>query len=160
MDRNERLERLAVLTAMGKAINAELEDLKFFAKEELLELEDAYGVDRMALKLGGEKVGEVSIVRAKPQVAINPDSYQEAMDALELKGLITITPSKGWQNSYGILPSGDVIDKDSGELVPWAYATEPFVKGTMVKVKQEEGAKKLATMQPITVAGLLGGADE
>ena len=48
MDRNERLERLAVLTAMGKAINAELEDLKFFAKEELLELEDAYGVDRMA----------------------------------------------------------------------------------------------------------------
>lgn len=157
MDRNEKL---AVLTAMEKTIKAELEDLKFSAKEELLELEDAYGVDRMALKLGGEKVGEVSIVRAKAQVVIRSECYQEAIDALERKGLITITPSKGWQNSYGILPSGDVIDKDSGELVPWAYATEPIVKGTMVKVKQEEVAKKLATMQPITVAGLLGGADE
>ena len=43
--------------------------------------------------------------------------------------------------------------------MPWAYASEPFVKGTMVKVKQEEVAKTLATMQPITVAGLLGGAE-
>ena len=156
MDRNEKL---AVLTAMDKAIKAELEDLKFSAKEELLELEEVYGVDRMALKLGGAKVGEVSIIRAKPQVVIRSDSYQEAMDALELKGLITITPSKGWQNNFDILPSGDVIDKDTGEIVTWAYASEPFVKGTMVKVKQEEVAKTLATMQPITVAGLLGGAE-
>ena len=37
MDRNEKL---AVLTAMDKAIKAELEDLKFSAKEELLELEE------------------------------------------------------------------------------------------------------------------------
>ena len=156
MDRNEKL---AVLTAMDKAIKAELEDLKFSAKEELLELEEVYGVDRMALKLGGAKVGEVSIIRAKPQVVIRSDSYQEAMDALERKGLITITPSKGWQNNFDILPSGDVIDKDTGEIAPWAYASEPCVKGTMVKVKQEEVAKTLATMQPITVAGLLGGAE-
>ena len=154
-------EELAVLTAMQKVIKNRLDDLKADAKDNLIRLEEETGADRIALKIGGSKVGEVSIMRAHPSIEINAGAYDEALDFLGPIGLLETAPAKSWRDAFDIVagPDGpEVCYRDTGEVVTWAYVQPGYVKGTTVRVKDAEVKKALPLLgRPDMLAGLIGG---
>ena len=154
------IERLAVLTAMEKAVKQQLDPLKSDLKDRLLGMEAECGADRMALKLGGDKVGSAYITRSKPQVMIAAGCEGEAVAELSAMGLTSEEPVRGWQSRFGALPSGDVVRTDTGEVVGWAVAVPSLAKGATVKVDLGAVKSKLAAMPPMDVAGLIGGGAE
>ena len=154
-------EELAVLTAMQKVIKNRLDDLKADAKDNLIRLEEETGADRIALKIGGSKVGEVSITRAHPSIEIDMGAYEDALDFLGPIGLLETAPAKNWRDAFDIV-AGDcgpeVCYRDTGEIVDWAYVQPGYVKGTTVRVKDAEVKKALPRLgRPDMLAGLIGG---
>lgn len=154
-------EELAVITVMMKALKQRQEELKANKKDQLIALEAETGADRIALKIGGSKVGEVSIMRAHPSIEINAGAYDEALDFLGPIGLLETTPAKSWRDAFDIVagPDGqEVCYRDTGEIVTWAYVQPGYVKGTTVRVKDAEVKKALPLLsRPDMLAGLIGG---
>lgn len=63
-------EQLAVLTAMEKAVKERIKEVRTEANAEMRSAYESMGVEKMALKVGGKKVGEFTMVGAGEKIAI------------------------------------------------------------------------------------------
>lgn len=106
-------ERLALLTAISKNIDAELKQLKSAAKAELNEIMYDTGADRKPIKIGDEKVGEIALTYHKPcPVIIDHDA---SIDYLRDLGLTKEVPISGWESCFSRCGE-KVVHTDSGEI--------------------------------------------
>lgn len=112
-------ERLAVLNAMSKQLDPMLKDAKNEARQELMEGYDRDGCDRRAIKVNGEKVGEVGMSYTTPKPCIVPGREAEAVEFLRPLGLTEEAPKKGWEKRFA--QAGEfVIHSETGEFCDWA----------------------------------------
>lgn len=108
-------ERLALLCAMDKKITPALKDAKAEARQAILEDCARTGNDRHAIRVGGEKVGEVGVSYNKPAPFIYVERMAEALEYLRELGLTEEMPKKGWESHFA--KAGDrVICTDTGEF--------------------------------------------
>lgn len=178
-------EELAVLTAMQKVVKARLDEVRSHANAELRASWDDDGVAKKALRLGGVKVGDFTVVLdseewevsdrrefedfalaygfARPACRIKPDWMARAveiMDLLEPEGIdrfVEIDPK--WQR-YITNTGGQPTFLDSGLEVPglnW--------RGQRVKCTQVRGCEPDKVVPIVRGLGgvervLLGDADE
>ena len=173
-------EKLAVLTAMEKAVKDAIREVRSDANADLLEAYEQMGVEKLALKLNGEKVGDFIVTfNTDTFVITDEDAFLEfAVDygmatvkqtvparnmSLAITALARIIPPSDL-DSYletqlvldkdwekGLTNSAGVVTYlDSGMPVPGVAVKPRSVKGTMVR------DCKPAKVLPI-VANLEGG---
>lgn len=70
-------EKLAVLTAMKKAVDVALKDARAEADDMLADAYEDMGVEKMALKLNGDKVGELLVTFTKDGFEITDEGREE-----------------------------------------------------------------------------------
>lgn len=153
--------RLAGLKAIEDAIRPELEAANGEARAELLELQEKSGVDRRAIRVNGEKVGEVGISYAKPRPAIAPGHEEEALDLLESMGLTERKPIKGWEQAFAHV-DGHMVATETGETtgaIEWqgGYAKAASVRGCKPEVVIPAMRAALGSVD--VYAALLGGGE-
>lgn len=120
-------ERLALLNAMSKAIEPELNQAKGEARQQLLgQFAEDGKTDRQGIFIDGEKVGEVTIRYQGGKAAIVPGYETEALAYLYKRGLVE--PKKGWEKAFTRVGE-TVVDSSTGEIVTWAE-WEPKTAGT------------------------------
>lgn len=125
-------ERLAVLNAMSKQLDPMLKDAKSEARQELMEGYDRDGVDRRAIKVNGEKVGEVGMSYTTPKACVTPGREAEAVEFLRPLGLVEETPKKGWEKQFA--QAGEfVIHSETGEFCDWAHWEGKMPKTAVVR---------------------------
>lgn len=151
-----RDERLALLEAMSKQIKPQLEELKGEAKLELMGMCEQSGVDRRAIMVCGQKVGEIGITYTAAKPCIDYDHKEEALEYLFANGLAEIVPKKGWENQFA--KSGNVvIDTETGEVCPFLYWDVSVPKSAAVRGCKPKDV--IAAMQgkltSVTLNGLL-----
>lgn len=121
-------EKLAVLEAMMKKLKPLLDEAKGEAKLELMEMCRQMGVDRKAIMVGEQKVGEIGITYSTAKPAIMPGREKEALGYLAEMGLVEYVPKKGWEKAFA--KAGDaVVDTENGEICDFLY-WEPSVAKT------------------------------
>lgn len=121
-------EKLALLEAMMKKLKPLLDEAKGEAKLELMEMCRQMGVDRKAIMVGEQKVGEIGITYSTAKPAIVPGREKEALDYLAEMGLVDYVPKKGWEKAFA--KAGDtVVDSESGEICDFLY-WEPSIAKT------------------------------
>ena len=136
-------EKLALFEAMNKKLKPELETLKGEAKLELMEAYREHGVDRKAILVDGQKVGEIGISYSTAKAVIVPGREKEALEYLAEKGLVEYVPKRGWEKAFS--KAGDaVVDSDSGEICDFLY-WEPSV----AKTAAVRGCKPEAVLEAI-----------
>jgi hypothetical protein len=156
-----RDEKLALLEAMSKKIKPLLEDVKGEAKLELLELCRESGIDRKAIMVDGQKVGEIGISYTTAKPAIVPGKEKEALEYLAEAGLVDWSPKRGWEK--GFAKAGDaVVDTESGAICDF-LCWEPSI----AKTAAVRGCKPDAVLEAIQpklaggdIMGLLEGSDD
>ena len=116
-------EECALVLALDKELGPKVKAVKEQMREELLLLEESSGVERIACKVGGVKVGEVGIRRGKPKVSIMPGMERDAIAMLDSMGLCELRPVKGWEERFQVV-GHDVVDGD-GEVVDCLTFSEP-----------------------------------
>jgi hypothetical protein len=120
MNENEKKDiRLAALKAVKDKVKDAYDDASGDAKDEMLKLNDKYGVTQKALKIAGQKVGTVGVATKQPKIIINPEREAIALDALHDLGLTVETPAKGWEAQFAVV-DGKVMNKRTGEVAEWA----------------------------------------
>ena len=108
-------EKLAVLEAMNKKLKPMLDEAKGDAKLELMDMCRENGIDRRAIMVDGQKVGEVGISYSTAKPVIIPGKEKEALDYLADMGLVEYVPMKGWEKFFS--KAGDaVVDTENGEI--------------------------------------------
>lgn len=112
-------ERLALLVALDKRVKPALGDAKDAARQSLIEDQARDGTDRRAIMVGGVKVGEVGVSYSKPAPHIMADRMDDALMFLSERGLVNVSPSKGWESHFTCV-AGNVVCTDTGETVDWA----------------------------------------
>lgn len=125
-------QRLALGVALEKAVKEVVTDLKSDVRSELLELHEAHGVDRIALSFDGKKVGEVGLSFSKPKPSIKGEMMKEALGFLYDNDLAEIVPKRGWEEHF-TCSGGEIIFKDTGEIVDWALWNEGMAKTAAVR---------------------------
>ena len=71
-------EQLAVITALDKAVAAKKKEVRAEADAEMMAHYEDMGVEKMALRLGGEKVGELGVVMASESYTItDAEAFEE-----------------------------------------------------------------------------------
>nr|DAV56313.1 MAG TPA: hypothetical protein [Caudoviricetes sp.] len=121
-------EKLALLEAMSKKIKPELESLKGEAKLGLMDAFAESGVDRRAILVDGQKVGEIGITYSTAKPYIKPGHEAEALEYLTSLGLTETVPVKGWEKHF--THAGDaVLHAESGEIAD-CLEWEPSVAKT------------------------------
>lgn len=151
-------ERLALLCAMDKRIAPALKEAKAEARAEMLELAEAFGTDRKAIKVGGTKVGEIGLSYGKAHPFVYNGCEEEALKQLEALDLVEVVPAKGWEEHFELV--GDsVVCKDTGEVVKWCGWQPEVVKTATVRgCKPEDVLAALGgRIEAVDVAGLLEG---
>lgn len=128
-------ERLALLAIMEKKIKDKLDEEKDKAKDALMDRCAKDGTDRRAVLVGGEKVGEVGVSYAKGHPYIT--DMPKALDTLRGMGLTVEIPVKNWEDYFAGV-AGDVVSKDTGEIVPWAMWEPSRPKGAAVRIKDPQ----------------------
>lgn len=152
------MEQLAILTALKKAVEDRLKEVRQVAKEEL---EDAYydmGVEKIALKIDGQKVGDFTITynsegyeitdkEALNEFAldyglgyfvseIKPECMDQAIKVLnEYDPFLVRTEIKlydGWDKSVYFV-DGECVFQDSGMVIPGLKYKPKEVKTAMVR---------------------------
>ena len=148
-----RDEKLALADILQKQLNALLKDLKGEAKDELFALNETYGVDRREIKMGGVKVGTVSLTYTKPSFEIKPG---EEFRALKY-GLTKTVLADDWRDSFVLNDNGDIICLETGEIANELFVYNGSVpKTTMVRINQDEAVKALRpALQGVSVTNLL-----
>lgn len=153
-------EECALVLALDKELGPKVKAVKEQMRDELLFLEESSGVERIACKVGGTKVGEVGIRRTKPKVSIMPGMEREAIALLDSMGLCELKPVKGWEDSFEIV-GRDVVSR-SGEVVDCLTFSEPATTAAVrgFKVDDVRDAFQAAGIQIESVQrNLLGGAE-
>lgn len=90
----EKVEKLAVLLALEKAVKNELKDLRAEVDQELYRLNDETGADRLKLPIGTESVGCISVcqregsVEKVPYISNQRDLVDYLMGGNEMQVLI------------------------------------------------------------------------
>lgn len=125
-------ERLALLVAMDKQLSPALREAKAEARDRLLEACAADGTDRRAIRVGGQKVGEVGVSYAKGAPVILGGAEEEAIAYLRQLGLTEERPAAGWEESFA-QAGADVVCTATGEVVPWATWKPSAPKGASVR---------------------------
>lgn len=151
-------EKLAILTAIKKAVDDQLKAVRSEADDELLEAYKENGVEKLALKVGGEKVGNFIIAFnkesyeidnpeafnefallngfAKLTHAIKPEFMQQAVAMVEEQYPEAIEEkfelNKDWDAYFEKL-GDDVIISGKDTIVPGVVWKAPTVKSTQVR---------------------------
>lgn len=151
-------EQLAILTAIKKAVDQRIKDIRAVADEELL---DAYyddGVEKLALKIDNQKVGDFTVTFTKEgytiedQDALNdfaldygmayfysyidPDKMEDAISYLNefepsfIKSGIKLYDD--WDKAINYI-DGECTYMDSGVIIPGLKYKPREVKTTMVR---------------------------
>lgn len=118
MEKLTQDEQLAFIEALSKQIKKPLSDIKGDTK---LDLQDAYrenGVDRRAIQINGEKVGEVSLSYNNPKPVIN--DMEKALPFLEELGLVEIHPITGWEKHFSQVGE-HAVHSESGAIGEGMY---------------------------------------
>ena len=154
-----RDERLAVLVAMEKVLETQVEEAKAEARDDLVaEFARTYSKSR-PLFAGGEQVGKVSvkIADAKPQIAAGREA--EAMEYLRKRKLTEERPAKGWERRVAV-EGGHVLDPVTGEVLGFFVAVPPKVTAAVTGCEPGKVAQALGpALSGQTVAGLLAGRE-
>ncbi len=170
-------ERLAMLTALQKAVKVELDATRAEADASMLESYENDGVVKKALKVGGVKVGDYIVVLtsgdwavtdadaledfaltygfAKTELSIKPECMAAAVKLIEATDPFmlaeTVTLDKDWKG-YVANTGGAATFLDSGEIVPGIEPLPPRVKCTQVRGCKPEDVVPLLRQ--------LGGVDQ
>lgn len=123
-------ERLALLAAIDKRVAPLLRQAKDDARAALMEACERDGTDRRAVRVGGEKVGEVGVSYAPAHPAII--DMGAALESLRPMGLVVEAPAKGWEEHF-TTAGGAVVAKESGEIADWAVWEPKRPKGAAVR---------------------------
>ena len=121
-------EKLALYEAMHKKLKPRLEEAKGNAKLELMEMCRESGVDRRAIMIDGQKVGEIGVSYSTAKPVIYPGMEKVALDYLWENGMAEITPKKGWEKNF-VRAGNAVVNEESGEICNFLY-WEPSVAKT------------------------------
>ncbi len=150
-------EKLALADILQEQLNALLKDLKGEAKDELFALNETYGVDRREIKVGGSKVGTVSLTYTKPSFEIKPGAEFRATKYLDSCGLTKTVPADDWRESFTLADNGDIICLETGEIANELFEYKGSVpKTTMVRINQNDAIKALRpALQGVSVTNLL-----
>lgn len=116
-------EECALVLALDKELGPKVKAVKEQMRDELLCLEESSGVERIACKVGGVKVGEVGVRRGKPKVSIMPGMERDAIALLDSMGLCELRPVKGWEERFQVVGHA-VVDED-GEVIDCLTFSEP-----------------------------------
>lgn len=176
-------EALAVLTALQKMVKERLDEARAEADEAMLRAYDVDGVSKKALKMGGAKVGDYTVVLsadewevtdrdaledfalcngfASVERAVRPEWRSRALDIVEAECPeaveATVKLDSRWQacvtNRAG-LPTY----LDSGEIIPGLRYTGRRPKGTQVRGCEPADVLPLLRAMPGGVDALLLGA--
>ena len=175
-------EQLAVLTALKKAVDERLKEVRSGADEAMRDAYEEDGVEKKALKVCGEKVGELVVTFASDgfeefavdyglasvKRSIRPDMMDSCIKALEsvfdaevLEEAVreTVVVSADWEKSMSRV--GDAVCyMDSGMVVPGVEYRPKLAKGTMVRgCKPDDVVPILRGLPGGVDALLLGGSD-
>lgn len=175
--------KLAALTAMEKAVKEQIKQVRSDANAELMDAYDDLGVEKLALKLGGQKVGEFVVTfnaegfevtdqeafgefaldygMAEVRRTIRPEMMESAIRALEgvfepdvLAEAVETTVVLHPDWEKGMTNVGGVVQyMDSGMNVPGVKVRPKTVKSTMVR-----GCKP-AEVLPLVATELPSGAN-
>lgn len=151
-------EQLATLEALSKRIKPILDDLKSDVRNELLEACKENGVDRKAILVDGQKVGEVGISYSTAKAAIYPGREKEAIEYLTELGLTEVVPIKGWEKSFTRV-GNEVANKDTGEILDFLYWEPSVAKSASVRgCKPDDVIQAMqGKLNGETIMGLLEG---
>lgn len=177
-------ERLAILTALQKAVKEQLDETRAEADASMLESYEEDGVVKKALKVGGVKVGDYLVVLTaddwavtdetalqefamdygfgKPELSIKPECMAAAVKLIESTDPFmlqeTVTLNKDWKKLL-TNTGGTATYLDSGEIVPGVVPLPPRVKCTQVRgCKPEDVVPQMKQLGGIDQL-LLGDAD-
>ena len=125
-------EQLATLEALSKRIKPILDDLKSDVRNELLEACKENGVDRKAILVDGQKVGEVGISYSTAKAAIYPGREKEALEYLTEQGLTEVVPVKGWEKAFARV-GNSVANQETGEILDFLYWEPSVAKSASVR---------------------------
>lgn len=150
-------EELAVLNAMEKAIAPRLKEAKRQAVASLLEASER-GVEAIALKLNGQKVGKVAMRYGKEDFeTLKPEGA--ALEFLLEHGLAheELVPDDGWKETLAAV-GGGVVFKPTGEDVSHLFCVvrKPDT-AAVYGCKPTDVASALNGELPQRIAGLLSG---
>ncbi len=174
-----------MLTALQKAVKAELDATRAEADASMLESYEDDGVVKKALKVGGVKVGDYIVVLtsddwavtdaealqdfaltygfASSKFSIKPECMAAAVKLIEATDPFmlaeTVTLNKDWK-SYVTNTGGTPTFLDSGEVVPGLEAMPPRVKCTQVRGCKPEDVVPLMQRLGGIDRLLLGGGSE
>lgn len=184
METKDLLGRLAVITAMEKAVKAAKDEIRSECDNRVFGLAQQLGVGSVNMTVGDETVGKITI--CKPAVGYSgdafgrwayengmgsfhldvdlsmatfePEALDEIIDQLEGYGAKvhrSYSPTDFAKKSVEVV-SGRVICKDTGEEVPGAYVKRPQTRVTGCKPAEVGRAMRIAG-ETVTVSGLLEG---
>ena len=180
-------EKLAVLTALKKSIETQIKKIRSAVDSEMREAFVEDSVEKKALKVGGQKVGEIIVTYASDgfeisdksafeefaldyglatvRKTIKPEMMESAIRALE--GVFdaevlaeTISENVVISNDWEKSMkriSGGVSYMDSGLVVPGVEYRPKLAKGTMVKDCKPETVIPILQTLPGGIDGLLLG---
>lgn len=181
-------EKLAVLTAMKKALDVALKEARAEADDLLADAYEDMGVEKMALKLNGDKVGELLVTFTKDGFEIsNPAEFEEwALDYGLAEVRRTIRPDmmesviRALENVFSPEVMAETVEEkvvihpdwelamenvggvvqymDSGMNVPGVRISPRRVKGTMVRGCEPDKVIPIVNQLPEAATLLLGGA--
>lgn len=124
-------EKLAYLTALEKSLKKALEDIKLDYKTGIEAVYEQFGMDRKAILVNGQKVGEVRMNYNAAGPEINPENELEAVEFLMECGLCKTVPVAGWKKRFELVTGKDGTEyiqykptgEDVSELFYWAGKT-------------------------------------
>lgn len=153
-------EKLAVLTAVSKALEEPLNLAKLDAKYEMQDLYIEHGVTQKVMEIDGEKVGTISFTPPKRTFEIDPNEKQTALEWLYENGLAELKPVKGWQEHFIESWGHGYVHIETGEKIPWIVDSEKSGYSTVrLSMKPNEVLNRADKMLKGGIAGLLGGGD-
>lgn len=156
-------EELAVLTAMEKAVKDRIRDVRSEANASIMDAYEGMGVEKLALKVGEQKVGEFIVTFAKEGFEVtDPAAFEEfaldyglASQRRAIRPDMVATAIKALEGAYDAELVAEVVETvtvydpeweramtnvggiacymDSGQPVPGVEVRPKRVKGTMVR---------------------------
>lgn len=181
-------EKLAVLTAMKKAVESALKEARAEADDLLADAYEDMGVEKMALKLNGEKIGELLVTFTKDGFEISDEAEFEsfALDYGMAEIRRTIRPDmmesaiRALENVFSPEVLAETVEErvvihpdwekamenvggvvqymDSGMNVPGVRVVPRKAKGTMVRGCEPDKVIPIINQLPEAATLLLGGA--
>lgn len=180
-------EKLAILTALKKAVEDRLKEVRSEADADMREAYEEDGVEKKAIKVAGEKVGEIIVTYASDgyeisdrkafeafaldyglatvKRTIKPDMMESCIKALEgvfdpevMSEAVQETVEVSGDWEKAMERAGDAVCyMDSGMIVPGVEYRPKLAKGTMVRECKPDRVLPMLHAMPGGVEALLLG---